>query len=234
MIDRINSAILEICSEIEKQIGNKNFSEMKEEHILFELVLSILGSQCKFETAFAACEELEKANLLDAPYRRYTKQKYRTLLQNILSKPMYRKEWNGRSRKYRFYKTRSEYIVESIWNLYSMYDSIKELIKTGIDLNELRSILINNVKGFGPKEASHFLRNIGYNNNIAILDTHILKYMYYSGVIEKPIKYVTNIKLYEKLEKLLINLIRQFEYSIVCIDQAIWIVMRVYQKEYVR
>ena len=35
--------------------------------------------------------------------------------------------------------------------------------------------LVENVKGLGYKEASHFLRNIGLGEDLAILDRHILK-----------------------------------------------------------
>ena len=40
---------------------------------------------------------------------------------------------------------------------------------------ELREWLVKNVKGLGYKEASHFLRNIGKSEDLAILDRHILK-----------------------------------------------------------
>jgi N-glycosylase/DNA lyase len=38
--------------------------------------------------------------------------------------------------------------------------------------------------GFGFKEASHFLRNIGFGGDLAILDTHILKNMVKYGIIK--------------------------------------------------
>jgi N-glycosylase/DNA lyase len=40
---------------------------------------------------------------------------------------------------------------------------------------EAREWLVKNVKGLGYKEASHFLRNIGWGSDLAILDRHILK-----------------------------------------------------------
>ena len=39
---------------------------------------------------------------------------------------------------------------------------------------EKREFLVDNVSGLGWKEASHFLRNVGYEN-LAILDRHIIK-----------------------------------------------------------
>jgi N-glycosylase/DNA lyase len=43
------------------------------------------------------------------------------------------------------------------------------------DNRAAREWLVENVKGLGYKEASHFLRNIGRGRGLAILDRHILK-----------------------------------------------------------
>jgi len=62
-----------------------------------------------------------------------------------------------------------------------------------------REWLVENVKGYGFKEASHFLRNIGYRE-LAILDRHILKYLVEFGVIEKVPKSLTK-KNYMEIEE---------------------------------
>lgn len=41
--------------------------------------------------------------------------------------------------------------------------------------SELRDALVEHVNGFGLKEATHFMRNIGRNGGLAILDRHILR-----------------------------------------------------------
>lgn len=46
-----------------------------------------------------------------------------------------------------------------------------------------RHWLVENVHGFGLKEASHFLRNIGLGEDLAILDRHILKNLKRLGVL---------------------------------------------------
>ena len=48
-----------------------------------------------------------------------------------------------------------------------------------------RDWLVENIKGLGYKEASHFLRNIGLGRDLAILDVHILKNLKRYGVIDK-------------------------------------------------
>ena len=47
MQQRINNAIASLCVDIENEFANKTYVDLKEEDILFELVLSILGSQNK-------------------------------------------------------------------------------------------------------------------------------------------------------------------------------------------
>ena len=49
----------------------------------------------------------------------------------------------------------------------------------------MREFLVNNVKGFGMKEASHFMRNIGLGKDLAILDRHILKNLKLYGVVDE-------------------------------------------------
>jgi N-glycosylase/DNA lyase len=62
---------------------------------------------------------------------------------------------------------------------------------------EAREWLIANIKGLGYKEASHFLRNIGMGQGIAILDRHILKNLKLLGVIDEVPKSLTRKKYME-------------------------------------
>ena len=55
-------------------------------------------------------------------------------------------------------------------------DRINEAVKND-SMVELRNELAKEVKGYGLKEASHFLRNIGFGQKIAILDRHIMRVM---------------------------------------------------------
>lgn len=56
-----------------------------------------------------------------------------------------------------------------------------KLDSTAFDDEEKREWLVNNVDGMSWKEASHYLRNIGYRN-LAILDRHTLKHLVLCGV----------------------------------------------------
>ncbi len=57
-------------------------------------------------------------------------------------------------------------------------------------------------KGLGYKEASHFLRNIGFGNSLAILDRHILKNLVKYGVIAGIPKSLTKNRYLEIEQKM--------------------------------
>ena len=54
----------------------------------------------------------------------------------------------------------------------------------------------------GLKEANHVLRNLGFGENIAILDRHILKNLKELNVIEEIPKSISEKKYYEIEEKM--------------------------------
>jgi len=86
----------------------------------------------------------------------------------------------------RFHNRKAQYIVKA--RRLFLKDgkiSIRPLLKRFADIHECREWLVKNLTGLGYKEASHFLRNVGLGENIAILDRHILRNLSILGVIEE-------------------------------------------------
>ena len=84
--------------------------------------------------------------------------------------------------------------------LASVPDNFKKFIlENSKDIKSLRKWLVKNIKGYSFKEAGHFLRNIGYGSQIAILDRHILKNLVLFGVIP-DIPKTLNEKTYLEIE----------------------------------
>lgn len=96
---------------------------------------------------------------------------------------------------HRFYNIRTKYIVAA-----RKYENIKDIV-TKMDGFEARKWLVDNIKGIGYKEASHFLRNVGYKD-VAILDRHILRFLHQEKLIDKIPKTITP-KKYLEFEKIL-------------------------------
>jgi len=87
---------------------------------------------------------------------------------------------------------------------------------------EIREWLVENVKGLGMKESSHFLRNIGYKN-LAIIDFHILDLLFKEGLIEFDRKKKTLTKnKYLEIEKVLKNLSGKCSVNLAELDLYLW------------
>ena len=83
-----------------------------------------------------------------------------------------------RKQGHRFADKRAEYIVVAR----RLASTLKETVQGFETTGEAREWLVENVKGLGWKEASHFLRNVGYLD-VAILDRHILANMREHGLV---------------------------------------------------
>ena len=106
----------------------------------------------------------------------------RTIMNGFIKYPEEKLRGELKAAKYRFYNKRAAYTVNARY----IRKNIKKLIAEN-DHFALREYLVDNIKGVGYKEASHFLRNIGIFD-FAILDKHILKLM-------KDYGYINDIKL---------------------------------------
>ncbi len=98
---------------------------------------------------------------------------------------------------------------------------IKPLLKQFSDVHDVREWLVKNIKGIGYKEASHFLRNIGFGEKIAILDRHILRNLKALGVIEEIPKSISRSK-YMHIEKDMKDLAKQLNIPISHLDIVFW------------
>ncbi|MDQ1317544.1 MAG: 8-oxoguanine glycosylase/AP lyase [Candidatus Poribacteria bacterium] len=114
-------------------------------------------------------------------------------------------EFESRIQKmHRYPKARSEYIVHTRNYLHEEFNfKIKDLIESFDDKLKLRDFFATNkgIKGLGYKEASHFLRNIGFKG-YAILDIHILRSLHEFGIIDNSKPPSTRNKYLETETKL--------------------------------
>ncbi|MDI6798743.1 MAG: N-glycosylase/DNA lyase [Candidatus Aenigmarchaeota archaeon] len=97
---------------------------------------------------------------------------------------------------------------------------IKKKIQEIKNAFELREWLVENVKGFGLKEASHFLRNIGFEG-LAILDRHVLKKLKEYGVIKEIPKSLTK-RNYLEIENEMKKFSKRLKIPIEELDLLLW------------
>lgn len=120
-----------------------------------------------------------------------------------------------KERGYRFPNTRARYIADARKYKNSLKDTITKLNEE----NELREWLVKNIKGIGFKEASHFLRNIGYTD-FAIIDFHIINVLTKHKIIEKP-RVLTKRK-YLEIEDLLRKIAIESNLNLAELDLYLW------------
>ena len=84
-----------------------------------------------------------------------------------------------------------------------------------------RDKLVKAINGYGYKEASHFLRNIGRGGNLAILDRHILKNLAELGVIEE-IPGTLNRKKYLLIEEKMTKFAQIIKIPMEHLDLLLW------------
>jgi N-glycosylase/DNA lyase len=116
---------------------------------------------------------------------------------------------------HRFPNKRSEYIFEN--RKYSK--NLRSIIDSFSDQEHLRDWLVKNIKGIGYKEASHFLRNIGYLN-LAIVDFHIIDILEKNNLVVKP--KTLNKQKYLEIEQILLKISKKVNLSVGELDLYLW------------
>lgn len=136
-----------------------------EEAVFCELAFCLLTPQSKAKVCWDAVERLRSTGVLFAGGER---------------------EIAGLLRPVRFWRKKAKFIVEARRRFtrggrLALREELSPLLERP---EEAREFLVREVRGMGYKEASHFLRNIGWGGSLAILDRHILRSLAELGVIE--------------------------------------------------
>jgi len=138
----------------------REFSQVRTGDYFYELLYCLLTPQSSAENAETVVEQLKRADFENQP---------------IDPEPFLR----TKSAYIRFHRTKAKHLLA----LKETYPTVLALLGDGQSPLELRERLVKLVPGLGFKEATHFLRNIGRNGGLAILDRHIIRNLKRYGVI---------------------------------------------------
>lgn len=182
--EEFSNEILEINEKIKDEISLK-IKEYKdaflynEKDFFAEIAFCILTPQSKAKNAWKIIEILKENGLLYSG----TSEELVDYLNLV-----------------RFKNTKAKRLVD-LRNLLTINKRLasKEIIFHTKNVIEIREWLVKNVKGFGYKEASHVLRNLGFGENIAILDRHILRTLKKLDIIDEIPKTLSPSN-YKKIE----------------------------------
>lgn len=160
-VDELRRAHKEKELEIRRRLEEFKETGRDEGAMLKELVFCLLTPQSKAKLCWKAVEELGREGFLKNPDTREIEKKL----------------WGVR-----FRRQKALYVKEAVEKLGGR---IGQLLRQFPSPSVTRRWLVKEVRGMGYKEASHFLRNIGYSFELAILDRHILKNLNRLGVIQE-------------------------------------------------
>jgi N-glycosylase/DNA lyase len=115
---------------------------------------------------------------------------------------------------HRYPNVRARYIVEARSHL----EDLSKVLASN-DARSIREWLVKNIKGLGYKEASHFLRNIGFLD-VAIIDYHIVDVLVKYNVIDRPKR--LNRAKYLEIENMLRDIALEVGLKLGELDLYLW------------
>jgi len=164
-------------AEIKERISEfRSIAKESDERIFLELAFCLCTPQSKAKVCWNSVSEMANSGILYKGSR---------------------KEIRRHLAGVRFANNKAGYIVNSRDN----FSEIKKF-KEFNDPFRMREFLVKEVKGFGFKEAGHFLRNVGHGDDLAILDRHILRNLMRFGVISEIPKTISKKKYLEIEQKM--------------------------------
>jgi N-glycosylase/DNA lyase len=176
----------------------KEFSEIRPKEYFYELAYCLLTPQSSAEHAEQVVAMLRKAGFHN---KDLNPQPFLRLKECYI----------------RFHNTKSRHLLL----MKDQFPSIARKMSEPVSTFELREWLKNNVLGLGYKEATHFLRNIGKNDGLAILDRHILRNLNRLGVINVIPKSISK-KHYLDIEKRFSSFAADIGISLDELDLVFW------------
>jgi len=204
----------------------RRWDEMTEDELWQTLCLCILSSNVPYESAQSALSHLTEKGYLRLRWIVETPNS-ENLIAKELSRPLYLPiKLDGSCRKYRFPNVRARNIVQAARVVFSEKLSLSELLARHDSERTVRDILVAKIPGIGLKEASHFLRDIGYSNNLAIIDSHVASFLAEIRAISPEEVKMINRSIYFELESILQKLCKEHNVSLSVFDMAVWRYMR--------
>ncbi len=173
------------------------FSQVPENEYFYELCYCLCTPQSKAKNAFQVVEKLKSLDFYNNPLNPV----------EILS---------DKKHYIRFHNQKSLRLLKAR----EIFPDILKILKMNLSTFEKREEITKLINGYGLKESSHFLRNIGYRK-IAILDRHILKYLVNFGVYNK-LPNISSKKKYYDIEQKFFTFAKRINIDPDELDILIW------------
>jgi len=231
----LNRTISNLC----QYLGENNFpscrwESLTDDELFYEATICIIGSQMLYELALALANRLRNRGVLRRDFIEKNYSQHKSVLLKIFSEKIEFVDASGKQRNSfpRFKRRQAKFLSATARQLYLEGPTIKQILQLARNGRHARELLVKQVVGFGPKQASLFLRRIGYCADLAVLDVHILDYLKLARKIQSKPHSLANISLYERMEVEFRRVATQFGHSVGHVDLATWVTMRVAKREF--
>lgn len=195
LTDELRDKYYLIKEDIKSRLAE--FKLIPRDHYFYEFCYCICTPQSKAANAWKVQEELIVRDFLNNPFNPV----------EILRNP---------DNYIRFHNQKALRLL----NAREIFPKIQVVLDSELDNYQKRDWIEQNFVGFGMKESSHFLRNIGYEN-LAILDRHILRHLISCGVFEELPK-LTPQKNYRIAESKFLEFSDRIDIPIDELDLLFW------------
>lgn len=193
----LKSSYRKLCPQIDKRLANFRANLKDRDKVFSELCFCIFTANANA----LKCDQAVKALAKDDCHSTGCARRIRSRIKGCV----------------RFHNKKADYLVLARKRFPEILDKLKDS-----DITAVRDWLVENIKGYGYKEASHFLRNIGLGRDIAILDRHILKNLKRYGVISKIPDSVGSRKVYMDIEDKMRRFSRRIRIPLEALDLVFW------------
>ena len=232
ILNKINNAITAVYDEITKlSNNNENWQKYSEQDFIREAAICICSSQMRYEVAVAAGNKIANLNSIkNGDF--YLSERCINDIKTAFIEPLNVCIDLKQRTIYPRFKNRIVHNLVQTFKTFRENDlTFKSILIKSVNGKQARKKLTESVTGFGPKQASLFLRGIGYCSDLAIIDTHILDYLRLVRGITPKISTLSTFPIYEQIDNEFIQIANDFQYKVGNFDLAIWITMRVAKKE---
>ncbi len=199
----LRSKYEEIREVIEKRIREFRtlWENASERRIFGELAFCLLTPQSKARVCWSAIEKMMESNVLYSG-------NYEDIVRYL----------DGV--RFKYTKARNILFARDFFTRDGKLE-IKETLNSMGEVFKMREYLVKHIRGMGYKEASHFLRNIGLGEDMAILDRHILRNLHALRVIGSIPKSLTR-KRYLEIEEKMREYCREMGIPMAHMDLLLW------------
>lgn len=225
----VNRTIRALCTDVKGSAREiLDWQLRTEEELLHEVCVCMFSSQMVFEVAEAAAQRIKDRGLLQVTASEDYEQRLIVVLGESLA---IERDGKIRHARPRFKNRLASLLATTVKTMRIQGQSLRDTLFSASSAREARELLVQQVWGFGPKQASLFLRRVGYCAELAVLDTHILDYLRVARGLDPKPSALSRLANYERIEVEFQKVAEEFGHPVGCVDLAMWVTMRVAKRE---